>query len=78
MTSCDHSSSRDSSKSNSSDYYRGEFSCLDWVEDVVIQQLVKELGLANRRELPELKQFFVFQSNEDVGKSIILEKSQLR
>lgn len=80
MTSYNQSSSRDSRKPKSSDigHYRGEFSCLDWVEDVVIQQLIQELGLANRRELPDLKQLLVFQPNEDIGKPVTFERSQLR
>ena len=71
---------RDGKKAKSSEIglYREDFSCLDWVEDVVIQKLVQELGLANCRELPDLKHILVVHSNDDLSNAACFERTQRR
>ena len=75
MTSCKRTRKRDSNCPGASDIglYGVDLSCLDWVEDVVIQQLIQELGLNRNRELPELKQILTFQSTDDLSKPVSLE-----
>ena len=80
MTTYRQPSQRSGKKAKSSEIglYIGDFSCLDWVEDVVIQNLIQEFGLANCRELPDLKHVLVVHSNEDVSNAVYFERTQLR
>lgn len=56
--------------------YGIDLSCLDRVDEVVIQRLIQEFGLTNCRELPDLKNVLVSQVNDDACK--VFEREPFR